>query len=475
MNGIDSVEELRRDFREQGSVLLEWSVESEAFTVENAGSIRIDDAAKSVAASDPHVEIHGRNPSSFLRTSARGILTDESTLTLDDIVGPSASILVAETSERIRPRTKVSFLLDTDSPRTQTVEITDLSAGGVGCKVDDTRFLSRGQRVRVEPKEVPELDAPLYGRVAHLQEDSTDGASRLGIELDPLPLEVADAYFRTLNALGSEESLSVSAPSDRCEEFLSLAADSNSLQLFTEVQISEATGDEAHSLRLDEPLHGDTVLEKTRFARLEPGEEAREPWVAKVNSGEANHLKVELAAPASERTAETETRGTGHRVPAPDVCSIQVRREDRNKSFEVQPLDVSLGGVGFLLDEGQTLRRDDRVEITLDIPDQFAEVLPGCVAHVHRSGSEDLARVGVAFTRLTAGERKRLNRALGQLESGGFYRRAILYGLLIIAFFAALLLMGPLVTPVSKEPEPKSDAKDTPERKTDAARDASPH
>lgn len=87
---------------------------------------------------------------------------------------------------------------------------------------------------------------------------------------------------------------------------------------------------------------------------------------------------------------------------------------EEDDSVEVEPLDLSLGGIGLASNGETEFRVGDRVQVGLNIPDKFADVLGGRVAHATTMGDGTL-HLGVEFDELEAPTIRALSSALDDL------------------------------------------------------------
>lgn len=200
-------------------------------------------------------------------------------------------------------------------------------------------------------------------------------------------------------------------------KFLEQVEETGRVRFELEVDV-EVTGDEMNpTLRLADKRRLRKQVEKLVRLRV-VGPTDSEAWLARAEWSSDNELAVRTVERIGSPTKSLKHVRRSYRVAVPPSAVASLERLEEDETLQVEPIDISRGGIGLRTGHEVSLRAGERVEVNLNILDEFAGALPGHIAFARHEEEREQTRIGVKFEPLSDSVAEALRAALNNILLG---------------------------------------------------------
>jgi c-di-GMP-binding flagellar brake protein YcgR len=322
----------------------------------------------------------------------------------------------------------------------------DISAGGIGLRIEDKVRFASGEPIEIELS-FGNAVHELTGVIAHVE---SGHGTRLGVQFTPMRPSNARAFYEDLNAAVGETLAQVAPTVKTIRRFVDDLKSGETWIVF-DVDPAVAGG----SLRLSGGI--EELLDAVHTVRVETEDQT---WKARVVSEGGELLIRQLDRVDAERP---NARATGYRAAAPRRASVELHTVADRQEIPARLRDVSRGGAGVVVPGEPALEWEEPVELRMTLPGLLDETFKGRVVHVSFREDEGRSHVGVAFDALRPSQRDTLEQAVTRLEDREVISQVIVFGIVVTVFLIALLVFGSMLTPESPDttgaPDPAPQTK----------------
>lgn len=198
---------------------------------------------------------------------------------------------------------------------------------------------------------------------------------------------------------------------DSMRTFVRQVRERPTVQLKFDVEVMLSEHSESSRLELESLFEQGEYAERPVEIRVESDDEDS-IWVATAYWTESGNMSIEDVQKMDVSGPVDVELPANHRITLPPSSLATIELADRG-SFSVEPVDLSLGGVGLWIDRELSLAAGDELEVSLAILGEFLSAFPGTVAFVDDDDGE--TRLGVMFDDLTDTQTSQLRVAMKSL------------------------------------------------------------